>query len=57
LHNSCDYFERLQKKLFVMIQQLGFPTFFIIFTSTKRLWDHLIKILHTLHASKLNFLN
>jgi len=25
--------------------------------STKRLWDPLIKALHTLHALKLNFLN
>jgi hypothetical protein len=37
LHNSPNYFERLWKKLFVMIQQLGPPTFFVTFTSTKRL--------------------
>jgi hypothetical protein len=55
LCNSFDYFERLQKNLFVMIQQLNFPTFFVIFTFAKRFWDPLIKILHTLHASKLNF--
>jgi hypothetical protein len=29
LRNSLDYFERLQKKLFVMIQQLGPSTFFL----------------------------
>jgi len=57
LRNSCDYFERLSKKIFVMIQQLRPPMFFIIFTSTKRLWDLLIKVLHTLHASKLNLPN
>jgi len=37
-----------------MIQQFGPPMFFITFTSTKRLWDAFIKVLHTLHASKLN---
>jgi hypothetical protein len=40
-----------------MIQQLGPPTFFVTFTSTERLWDPLIKDLHTLHASKLNLPN
>jgi hypothetical protein len=40
-----------------MIQQFGLPTFFITFTSTKRLWDPFIKILHTLRASKLNLPN
>jgi hypothetical protein len=57
VHNSLDYFERLQKNLFAMIQQLGPPTFFVTFTFTKRLWDPLIKALHTLHASRLNFPN
>jgi len=54
LHNSPDYFERLQKHLFAMIQQLGPPTFLVIFTFVERLWDSLIKVLHTLHASRLN---
>jgi hypothetical protein len=40
-----------------MIQQVGPPTFFVIFTSTKSLWDALIKALHILHASTLNLLN
>jgi hypothetical protein len=40
-----------------MIRQLGLLTFFVIFTYVKRLWDPLIKTLHTLHALKLNFLN
>ncbi len=57
LHNSLNYFERLWKKLFVMIQQLGPPTFFATFTFAERLWDPLIKTLHTLHASKLNLPN
>jgi hypothetical protein len=57
LCNLPDYFERLRKKLFVMIQQLGPPTIIVTFTSAKRLWDPLIKVLHTLHVSKLNLLN
>jgi hypothetical protein len=40
-----------------MIQQLGPPTFFATFTFAERLWDPLIKTLHTLHASKLNLPN
>jgi hypothetical protein len=40
-----------------MIRQFGPPTFFVTFTSIKRLWDPLIKTLHTLHASRLNFQN
>jgi hypothetical protein len=40
-----------------MIQQLGPPTFFIIFTSIERLWDPLIKALYTIHASRLNIPN
>ncbi len=31
LCNSFDYFERLQKTLFVMIWQLGPPMFFVTF--------------------------
>jgi hypothetical protein len=40
-----------------MIQKFGPPTFFITFTSTKRLWDLFVKALQTLHATRLNFLN
>ncbi len=40
-----------------MIDQLGLPTFFVIFTFAKRLWDPLVKALHALHVSKLNLLN
>jgi hypothetical protein len=40
-----------------MIKQLGPPTFFVTFTYTKRLWDPFIKVLHTLHASRLNLPN
>ncbi len=57
LHNSLDYFERLQKTLFAMIRQLSFPTFFVTFTFAKRLWDPFIKVLQTLHASRLSFPN
>jgi hypothetical protein len=40
-----------------MIQQLGLPTIFVTFTFAKKLWDLLIKTLHTLHASRLNLPN
>ncbi len=43
LHNSPHYFERLPKKLFAMVHQLGFPTFIVTFTYTKRLWEFFIK--------------
>ncbi len=51
-YNSLDYFERLRKKLFVMIQQLGLLMFFV-----EILWDLFNKMLHTLHFSKLNIPN
>jgi hypothetical protein len=57
VHNSPNYYERLRKNLFAMIQQLGPPMFFVTFTFAERLWDPLIKALHTLHASRLNLLN
>jgi hypothetical protein len=53
LRNSPNYFQRLRKKLFAIIR-LSLLTFFFTFTYIKRLWDLLIKSLHTLHASKLN---
>ncbi len=37
LCNSYDYFERLWKRLLAMIQQLGPSTFFVTFTSIKRI--------------------
>jgi hypothetical protein len=40
-----------------MIRQLGPPTFFVTFTFVERLWDPLIKVLHTLHALRLNLSN
>jgi hypothetical protein len=40
-----------------MTRQLNLPTFFVTFTYVERLWGPLIKSLHTLHASRLNFLN
>jgi len=57
LCNSPNYFERLRNFLFIMIQQLGLLTFFVNFTSVERLWDPLIKVLHTLHVSRLNLPN
>jgi hypothetical protein len=46
-----------EKKLLAMVRQLGLPTIFVTFTFVERLWDPLIKILDTLHASTLNFSN
>ncbi len=40
-----------------MIRQLGPPMFLVTFTSSERLWDPIIKVLHTLHVSKLNLPN
>ncbi len=41
-----------------MIRQLGPSTFFVTFTSVERLWDPLIKTLHTLlQVLKLNLPN
>jgi hypothetical protein len=40
-----------------MIKQLGPPTCFVTFIFTKRLWDPFIKVLYTLHASRLNLPN
>jgi hypothetical protein len=56
LCTSLDYLESLQV-FFVMIKYIGLPTFFIIFTSTKRLWDLVIKTLETLHVKRLNLPN
>ncbi len=55
LHNSPNYFERLQKHLFAPIWQFSPPTFFITYMSVERLWGFFIKVLHTLYASRLNF--
>jgi len=54
LCNSPKYSERLRKILFAMIWQLYPSTFFVTFTCTK---DPLIKVLHTLHVSRLNLPN
>ncbi len=40
-----------------MIRQIGLPTFFVTFRSIERLWNPLIKALHTLHVRKLNLPN
>jgi hypothetical protein len=45
------------KNKFAMIRQFNPSTFFLTFTFAKRLWDPLIKYLHTLHALRLNLLN
>jgi hypothetical protein len=57
LHTSPYYFLKLRKILFIMIRQIGLPTFFATFKSIVRLWNPLIKALHTLHAKKLNLPN
>jgi hypothetical protein len=33
------------------------PTFFVISTFAKKLWDPFVKALHTLHAKKFNLLD
>jgi hypothetical protein len=55
--NSLDYFERLQKNLLAMIQKLGPSTFFVIFTSTKKLWDPFKLSMYTKHPKILMFKN
>jgi hypothetical protein len=40
-----------------MIRQLGPLTFFFTFLFIEKLWNVLIKVLHTLHASRLNLPN
>jgi hypothetical protein len=40
-----------------MIRQLILPTFFVVFTFTKILWDPPIKAPYTLHAKKQNLPN
>ncbi len=57
LCTSPNYLENLRKVLFTMRRQIGPPTFFVTFTFAKRLWDTLIKALHTLHEKKLNLPN
>ncbi len=49
--------ESFLKYIFVIIKQLSPSTFFVTFISAKRLWDPLIKTLHTLHVLKLNLPN
>ncbi len=57
LCNSPNCFEKLQKKLVIMIYQFGPLLFFVTFTSIEKLRDPFIKTLHTLHASRLNLPN
>jgi len=57
LCNLPDCFERLQKKIIYNNLITWSSNFFVTFTSIERLWDPLIKVLHTLHASRLNFPN
>jgi len=40
-----------------MIWQLGLSIVFVFFKFAKRLWVPLVKVLHTLHATTLNFVN
>ena len=37
-----------------MIRQLGPPTFFVTLISIEKLWQPLIKALHSLHFKRLN---
>jgi hypothetical protein len=51
LCTSLDYLNRLTK--YVMIQQLGPPTFVVMFTSVKSKWFPLLKFLYDLNSKKL----
>jgi hypothetical protein len=57
LRTSPYYLEGLRKNLFAMIRQLGPPTFFVTLTSAEKLWEPLIKALHSLHSKRLNMLD
>ncbi len=57
LRNSFNYFERLRKKIFIMIRQFGLLTFFVTLTFVKRLWDLFITVLDALYVLRLNLPN
>jgi hypothetical protein len=50
-------FWKVIKNLFGMIWQLSLSMFFVTFTSIEKLWDLFVKVLHTLHAPRLNLPN
>ena len=45
LRGSPPYFEKCKKDLFVMIRQLGNPTWFCSFSAAETRWVHLLKTL------------
>jgi hypothetical protein len=49
---SLDYLSQLQKNVFVMIQQLGPPTFFVTITSAESKWFFLLKCLYDVNNKK-----
>jgi len=51
---SLDYFEHINKNVFVMIRQLGPPNFFIIFTSEDHQSHELVCALKYLYRNKRN---
>jgi len=53
LCTSPDYLSQLRKDVFVMIRQLGPPTFFVTFTSVESKWLPLLKCLYDLNSKKL----
>jgi hypothetical protein len=53
LHTSFDYLNQLGKYVFVMIQQLSSPTFFVTFTNVESKLHLLLKCLYDLNSKKI----
>lgn len=54
---SPDYVNQSKKNFFVMIRQLGPPTFFLTFSSVEQSWDPIVatlQYLHKLHQQRSN---
>jgi hypothetical protein len=49
IRTSSDYLDHFRKNVFVMIMQLGPPTFFVTFTTSVYNWPILIKTLKELY--------
>jgi hypothetical protein len=45
MYTLLDYFKSMRKYVFVMIRQLGHPTFFVTFSSVEHVWDPLCNAL------------
>jgi hypothetical protein len=54
LLTSPNYLNQLWKYVFVMIWQLGPPTFFVIITDAESKWFLLLKCLYDLNSEKIS---